>query len=129
VTFVCDDLDEPAHSFKDDFDAIYCVGLLYHLKYPAAFLKRCGERSAALWLWTVYCAESEAQIMDGQHRGRIYNEPVEHPLSGVRTESFFPTLGSLIEMCLEAGYTKVEVLNKEMTENQNGPAVLLAASR
>ena len=82
-----------------------------------------------LWLWTVFCAEPSAEHVEGPWRGRIYREPTDHPLSGVRHESFFPTLGSLIEMMTTAGYRTVEILDREETENGNGPAVLLAAGR
>jgi hypothetical protein len=126
---MADDLEEPAASLANPYDAIFCVGLLYHLRDPAKFLRRCAASSSLLWLWTVYCAEDAATLVEGAHRGRLYAEPTEHPLSAVRPESFFPTLGSLIEMALFAGYQKVEILNREMTANGNGPAVLLCATR
>jgi SAM-dependent methyltransferase len=129
IAFVADDLEEPAASLAGAYDAIFCVGLLYHLRDPAKFLRRCAASSPLLWLWTVYCAEDAATLLEGPHRGRLYAEPVDHPLSAVRPESFFPTLGSLVEMTLFAGYRRVEILNRELTANGNGPAVLLCASR
>lgn len=129
VRFVLDDLEEPKTAFASAYDAIFCVGLLYHLRDPALFLKRCGEAAPLLWLWTVYCAETEAELIEGKARGRLYAEPTAHPLSAVRNESFFPTLGSLIEMAMAAGYRSVDVLKLEMTLNNNGPAVLLCAHR
>jgi hypothetical protein len=129
ITFMADDLEEPAASLAAAYDAIFCVGLLYHLRDPATFLGRCAASSPLLWLWTVYCAEDAATLVEGGHRGRLYAEPTEHPLSAVRPESFFPTLGSLIEMTLFAGYQTVEIIQREMTANGNGPAVLLCATR
>lgn len=129
VRFLQDDLDEPGVALEEDYDVVFCVGLLYHLKDPAAFLCRCAQRAPVLWLWTVYCAEAEAGIVGERSRGRIHPESTEHPLSGVRSESYFPTLGTLIEVLFESGYESVEVLQREMTENGSGPAVLLTASR
>jgi hypothetical protein len=129
VQFMRDDLEEPAASLRDSYDAIFCCGLLYHLRHPETFLARCARSAPVLWLWTVTCAETEACISEGAYRGRIYAEPTAHPLSGARTESFFPTLGSLVQMALAGGYQRIELLETEMTKNGNGPAVLLCATR
>ncbi len=59
----------------------------------------------------------------------MHPEETAHPLSAVRTESYLPTLGSLADFLWEAGYTRVDLLKKEMTANGNGPAILLCASR
>ena len=129
IAFLQDDLEEPKTVFASAYDAIFCVGLLYHLRDPGKFLRHCAEASPFLWLWTVYCAETEAALIENGARGRLYLEPTAHPLSAVRNESFFPTLGSLVEMTLNGGYTTVEILKVEMTLNGNGPAVLLCAHR
>jgi SAM-dependent methyltransferase len=129
VHFRIDDLEEPAASLEENYDAVVCIGLLYHLRDPARFLARCGRSAPILWLWTIYCAEAEAIVTEGSYRGRIYTEPTAHPLSGVRAESFFPSLGSLLEMALAGGYQRIEVIEREMTKNGNGPAVLLCATR
>jgi len=124
-----DDLDAPKHAFVRSYDAIFCCGILYHLRWPEIFLKDAAKHSPILWLWTVYCAESEATIKEGSLRGRIYSEDIRHPLSAIRKESFFPTLGSLIDLILESGYTHIEIIKKEMTANGTGPAITLCASR
>jgi len=129
IAFRVDDLEEPAACLQEKYDAIFCVGLLYHLRRPDVFLKRAAQAAPYLWLWTVYCAEAEVTFQEAGFRGRIYGEPVEHPLSGVRRESFFPTLGSLTDMLWDAGYKDVNLVRREMTLNGNGPAILLEASR
>jgi hypothetical protein len=63
-----------------------------------------------------------------KYRGKYYTEPTEHPLSGVRDTSFFPSLGSLCNMLWDAGYIHIEIIEQTMTPNGNGPAVLLLAS-
>ena len=129
IAFRIDDLEEPAACLQEKYDAIFCVGLLYHLRRPEVFLKRAAQAAPYLWLWTVYCAEAETTFQEGGFRGRIYGESVEHPLAGARGESFFPTLGSLTDMLWDAGYKNVNLVRREMTLNGNGPAILLEASR
>ena len=129
VTFMQDDLEEPAKSLEKSYDAIVCIGVLYHLRDPLRFLKRAAQSSPILWLWTQYCSELEANYIENNYRGKIYAEPVEHPLSGIRTESFFPTLGSLNEMLLEAGYNRIEIFSREVTQHGTGPAILLGAKK
>ena len=129
IDFSQDDFDAPKTCFARQYDAIFCVGLLYHLRWPKVFLERACQAAPLLWLWTVYCSETEATVGEGDFRGRIYNEPTAHPLSGVRDESYFPTLGSLLDMLWLAGYSHIELVRKEMTANGNGPAILLFASR
>lgn len=129
VEFVQADLDQPGPVFERTFDAVFCVGLLYHLSDPAGFIRRCAAATPRLWIWTVICAESEATTTETGTRGRLYAEPTAHVLSGVRENSMFPTLGSLCDMLWDSGYTRVELFRREMTKNGNGPAVLLYASR
>lgn len=128
VRLVQDDLEEPAASLAEHFDAVVCIGVLYHLRDPARFLARCAQSSPMLWLWTIYCAEDEVSVSEGAYRGRLYAEAPPHPLSGIRESSLFPTLGSLIEMILAAGYQQVEIFEREITKNGNGPAILLGAT-
>jgi len=129
VVLAQDDFDEPRTVFGRTYDAIFCLGLLYHLRWPDRFLKSACQAAPILWLWTVYCAEEAVDFKEAQFRGRLYEEPTQHPLSAVRGQSFFPALGSLVEMLWAAGYTQVELVRKEITTNGSGPAILLCALR
>lgn len=64
VAFVREDLDEPQSLFAQPYDAVFCVGLLYHLRTPAEFLALAGRSTSFLWLWTVVCAEEEAVVSE-----------------------------------------------------------------
>lgn len=129
IDFQVDDLDETRACLQRRYDAIFCVGLLYHLSKPREFLRAACTAAPVLWLWTVYCAEEEVARVEGAARGRLLPESTEHPLAAVRSESFLPTLGTLADYLWEAGYTNVELVKKEMTANGNGPAILLCATR
>src|SRR5207245_11212644 len=40
VRLTKENLNEPSAAFTQQYDAIFCVGLLYHLRQPAQFLAR-----------------------------------------------------------------------------------------
>ncbi len=103
VRLTKENLNEPSAAFTEQYDAIFCVGLLYHLRDPAAFLTRAAKATGFLWLSTIVCAEPEATIVEDNFRGRFFGEAVEHPLSGVDSQSFQPTIGSLADMLWAAG--------------------------
>ena len=94
-----ENLNEPSAAFTQQYDAIFCVGLLYHLRQPAQFLARAAQAAGFLWLSTIFCAEPEATVVEGDYRGRLFGEAVEHPLSGVNPQSFQPTIGPWPTCC------------------------------
>jgi len=96
---------------------------------PAEFLARTAQAADFLWLWTVFCAEPEADIVEGDFRGRFLGELVEHPLAGADRQSFLPTISSLTDMLWAAGFSEISLLNKALTPNNNGPAILLKAEK
>ena len=129
VRLTKENLNEPSAALRRQYDAIFCVGLLYHLRQPAEFLARVGQATGFLWLSTIICAEPEATAVEGTYRGRLFGEAVEHPLSGVNPQSFQPTIGSLADMLWAAGFSDISLLEKSMTPDGNGPAVLLRAEK
>ena len=129
VRYLQDDLENPRFVFTETYDVIFCVGLLYHLRDPAQFLARACAASALLWVWSLVCTEAEAVVSENGYRGRLLLERPEHPLSGISSSSFIPTISSLADMLWGAGYQTIELLEKVMTSNGNGPALLLQAQR
>ena len=129
VRLTKENLDEPSPALALQYDAIFCVGLLYHLRDPAAFLTRAAQATDFLWLSTIICAEPEATTVEGDYRGRLFGEAIEHPLSGVNPQSFQPTIGSLADMLWVGGFNEISLLEKSLTPDGNGPAVLLKAER
>ena len=129
VRLTKENLNESSAALTQRYDAIFCVGLLYHLRQPAEFLARAGQAANFLWLSTIICAEPEATVVEGDYRGRFFGEVVERPLAGVNPQSFLPTIGSLVDMLWTAGFSEISLLEKSMTPDGNGPAVLLKAQR
>ncbi len=89
VRLTKENLNEPSPAFSQQYDAIFCVGLLYHLRQPAAFLARAAQSTGFLWLSTIICAEPKAAVVEGDYRGRFFGEAVEHPLAGVLLDYTF----------------------------------------
>jgi protein-L-isoaspartate O-methyltransferase len=129
VRLTKENLNEPSAALTQQYDAIFCVGLLYHLRQPAQFLVRAAQATGFLWLSTIVCAEPEATLVEDDYRGRFFGEAIEHPLSGVNPQSFQPTIGSLADMLWAAGFNEILLLEKSITPDGNGPAVLLKAQR
>jgi SAM-dependent methyltransferase len=106
------------------FDAVFCVGLLYHLPQPWLLLDQLPAVAPNVFLQTHY-AERAEETVDGLP-GRTYREfGRADPLSGLSSQSFWLTIPALTER-LEAGGYEVEVLEDDPTP-RNGPIVTLAA--
>jgi hypothetical protein len=124
-----ENLNEPSPALSQQYDAIFCIGLLYHLRQPAEFLARAAKAANFLWLSTIICDESEATRIERDFRGRFLDEAIDQPLAGVNPQSFLPTIRSLAKMLWRAGFSKISLLEKSMTPDGNGPAVLLKAEK
>jgi SAM-dependent methyltransferase len=126
VTFVEADLETtPLESFGR-FDAVFCVGLLYHLPRPWLLLDQLADVAPRVFLQTHYAEDAETTV-DG-FPGRTYREHGrKDPLSGLSPASFWLTIPALVQR-LEAGGYAVDVLERD-SSHRNGPIVTLAAER
>ena len=126
VTFVEADLEVEDLGRLGRFDALFCVGLLYHLRRPWLLLDRFSALSDRVFLQTHY-AETAEETRDGMP-GRTYSEyGNSDPLSGLSQTSFWLTLPALTERLERNGYA-VRELEKNVT-HPNGPIVTLVAER
>jgi SAM-dependent methyltransferase len=124
VTFVEADLETVPLERFGRFDAVFCVGLLYHLPKPWLLLDQLAGVAPNVFLQTHY-AEHEEATVDGMP-GRTYREHGRaDPLSGLSPESFWLTIPALTERLERSGYA-VEVLEADLS-HRNGPIVTLAA--
>ena len=124
VTFVEADLETTPLEQFGTFDAVFCVGLLYHLPKPWLLLDQFAGVAPSLFLQTHY-AEREESSVDGMP-GRTYREfGRDDPLSGLSPTSFWLTIPALTQRLEESGYA-VEILEAD-TGHKNGPIVTLAA--
>ena len=121
VTFVEANLETFDLKSLGRFDAVYCVGLLYHLPKPWELLAKLKEVSDVLYLNTHYCrANCVSRTVDG-HEGANWREfGYRDPLSGLSNWSFWPTLKSLTKILLDAGYVP-EILETDSTARGQCP--------
>ena len=106
VLFLEGDLESFDLTPLGPFDAVYCVGVLYHLPRPWELLARLERVSDILYLNTHYCPRNQVAMTLQGYEGKKWLEAGHaDPLSGMSSWSFWPTLESLTRMLLDAGFT------------------------
>ncbi|MDX6467711.1 MAG: hypothetical protein QOI27_2751 [Gaiellaceae bacterium] len=126
VTFVEADLERADLDLGGPFDALFCAGLLYHLRRPWLLLDRFPAWSDRVFLQTHF-ADTADEELEGLP-GRTYGEyGARDPLSGLSQTSFWLTLPALAGRLEENGY-RVRELARDMT-HPHGPIVTLVAER
>jgi hypothetical protein len=127
VEFVQGDLETYELRGLGRFDAVFCVGLLYHLTAPWALLERVAKASHGLFLWTHYVSDDRANLVANGYRGTSHPEGGPNdPLSGLSPAAFRPTLSSLQQMLADHGFPNIDIIQTEPS-HQNGPAVTIVA--
>ena len=127
VEFVQGDLETLDLSKLGRFDAVFCVGLLYHLTAPWTLIERIAKVSPGVFLWTHYVADNLANVVVNKYHGTAHPEGgISDPLSGLSTTAFRPTLDSLRKMLADYGFQKIEIIDND-PGHQNGPAVTIVA--
>ena len=115
VTFIEANLETFDLTSLGRFDAVYCVGLLYHLPKPWELLARLKEVSDVIYLNTHYCrAKSVSRTVHGYDGANWQEMGFADPLSGLSNWSFWPTLKSLTQMLLDAGFVP-EIIETDST--------------
>ena len=103
------------------FDAVYCVGLLYHLPSPWELLARLEPVADVLYINTHYCRQAQASMTIDGYEGLKYGEQgFADPLSGLSSWSFWPTLKSLAHMLIDTGFTP-EIVETDSTGPGQSP--------
>lgn len=128
VTFVQANLEKFDLPSLGSFDAVFCVGVLYHLREPWRLIEGISKTSRGLFLWTHYADESKAKKMRLHYRGCVYREWgfLIKPLSSMSPASFWPTRESLEEMLADYGFTQTMII-EDNHDHENGPAIALIA--
>lgn len=90
---------EPAELGR--FDAVFCAGLLYHLREPWVLIGKLAGLCRFLFLDTHYAATAEASV--GPYGGRWHGEGTD-PLSGLSARSFWLTFKDLLVLLMENGF-------------------------
>lgn len=105
IKFLQADLETFDFTSLGRFDAVYCVGLLYHLPEPWALLEKLARCADIIYLNTHYCLQNQANMTAQGYEGMKWLEGgYTDPLSGMSSWSFWPTLKSLANMLLDTGF-------------------------
>jgi SAM-dependent methyltransferase len=90
----------------DEWDAVFCCGLLYHLDNPVAFLNQLGRVTRRLLIvQTHYSTRPDAEH-EG-HRGHWYTEGTGRWEAWKNTRSFWLTRKDLMSAMRDAGFDLV----------------------
>jgi hypothetical protein len=127
VEFVVANLETANLEEFGRFDAVYCVGVLYHLPQPWRLIEKIAGVTGNLYIWTHYANPAYASVRIGPYLGARYAEHgYADPLSGVSAWSFWPTRESLLAMLTEYGFNSIDVI-EDQPQHPHGPCITLAA--
>jgi hypothetical protein len=101
VVFRHHDLERADTAPFETFDAVFCSGLLYHLREPWTLVRGIAKSCRFLFLDTHYSRTEEA--VEAGYAGRWYQEGRD-PLSGLSERSFWLTFKDLVLLLLENGF-------------------------
>jgi 2-polyprenyl-3-methyl-5-hydroxy-6-metoxy-1,4-benzoquinol methylase len=105
VNFIPGDLESFDFTPLGRFDAVYCVGVLYHLPRPWELLAKLATLTDTLYINTHFCPSNQIGLTLHGYEGKKWLEfGYEDPLSGMSSWSFWPTLKSLTTMLQDAGF-------------------------
>lgn len=128
VSFFVDNLETTNLASYGIFDAVFCSGLLYHLPTPWTLIEQISRVSQNLFLSTHYAKLGQENVAHNGIQGMMYNEiGLADPLSGLSTQSFWPTFAGLIYMLKEYGFDNIDILHDNQ-EHPHGAIVNLSAT-
>lgn len=129
IEFVQADIEKIDFEQFGKFDGVFCVGLLYHLPKPWELIPKLAKISPNIFVWTHTSEEAKAKKMREGWRGKFYREGgLSDPLSGLSKKSFWPSLGSLINLLTINGYQQVKIIELNPAHPNGGMVVTLAAT-
>lgn len=128
ISFVEANLENIDLSVYGPFDAVFCVGLLYHVPEPWTLITQCARVSTRLFIWTHYSGDEKTETVNGHHGAWYSEKGLRDPLSGLSNASFWPTLESLKDILADHGFARIRVI-RNSPKHPHGPAVTLAARK
>ena len=111
TSFLESDLESGDLTSLGTFDAVFNVGLLYHLNDPARLLRQCAEVAPEMLLWTHVVDDSDAEHRG--YRGRFTGENPSDRIGGLRSRSFRPERSELVRMLDDCGWRDLEWLQDD----------------
>jgi hypothetical protein len=129
VEFIHADLEQDDLKRLGRFDAVLCLGVLYHLASPWKLINKIAAVSDRVFIWTHFALDKESELLTSDVSGSYRVESGVGDLSGgLGTLSCRLTLGSLMACLDGSGLRLVEACEIDMT-HPSGPGVLFGARR
>jgi SAM-dependent methyltransferase len=126
VTFVEQDLETFDVRELGTFDAVYCSGILYHLRHPWRLLEQIAAVAPHALVWTHYWAQSDDLVEEnGRRIKRVPEEFPEPLLRGTAAFASWFTREGLLEELRRVGFDGVEALAEDV--DGEAPWITLAA--
>jgi SAM-dependent methyltransferase len=110
VDFMMADLEDVDLAQFGTFDAVACLGVLYHLPRPWELLRQMAKVAPSAYVWT-QIAGQETAVVQGYAGHWEYEHGLADPLSGLSPRSFWPTLDALLAMARDSGFPRAEVID------------------
>jgi len=129
VEFIHANLDRIDIRELGRFDAVLCLGVLYHVAAPWRLIEQLAAVTDSIFVWTHFVFDSEAKRLTGDIHGRLQVERgFDDPLSGLVKRSAWLTLGSLMQCFARLSLGYIETCQIDMT-HPDGPGVVFGARR
>lgn len=129
VDFVEGNLENINLSRFGKFDAVFCVGVLYHLLAPWLLIEQIGHISNNLFIRTHYADPKKCDEIVKGYKGIFYEEKgLKDSLGGLSAKSFWPSLDSLTKMLAREGFEIFNIIQDE-PDHPNGPRLTAATSK
>jgi SAM-dependent methyltransferase len=106
LQFIQADVRDAFAGDGEQWDAVFCCGLLYHLENPVAFLRRLGEVTRKLLILQTHYSTRPDAVHEGSD-GHWYQENTTRWSSWQNPKSFWLTRDHLLAVICEAGFDLV----------------------
>jgi hypothetical protein len=119
------DLEKWHPASEEEYDAIFCAGVLYHVTRPWNLIDRIAECRPKLLFIDTHYATSEAVLVE-RWTGMWHQEGSD-PLSGLSSRSFWMSFKDLVMYVMEKGF--LVRFAQDMEDYPKGPRVWLLCER
>lgn len=126
LLFVEGDVERMNLSALGKFDAVFCSGLLYHLREPWRLVEQCAAIADGIFIWTHYTTAAD-ETREGWSGQEHLEGGVGEPRSGLDPTSFWLTRESLLRLTT-AYFPKLEIL-AETSAHEFGSVITIAAKQ
>ena len=109
----------------DQFDVVFCAGVLYHLPKPWELIRKVSSLCRRLLFVDTHYAHDETALIE-RYSGRSQDEGND-PLSGLSAKSFWLSFKDLVLLLMENGFPVRFVRDYEVFPK--GPRVFIVAER